>query len=241
MANEFQREKLLIGDEGFNKLKNAKVIVFGVGGVGGYCVEALSRSGIGHIEIVDDDQVNESNINRQIIALHSTIGMDKVEVFKERILDINPDCNVVAHKCFYLPENADQFDLTKFDYVVDCIDTVSAKLHIIESCYKNGIPVISAMGAGNKLDPSKFVVTDIYKTEMDPLARVMRRELKKRGVKKLKVVYSTEKALKPLEEANALDGENHAKRSTPGSISFVPPVCGLMIAGEVVNDILKKK
>lgn len=241
MGREFEREIMLIGEDAVKKLAASKIIVFGVGGVGGYVVESLARSGIGHIDIVDDDQVNENNINRQIIALHSTIGRDKVEVVKERILDINPQCEVTAHKCFYLPENADQFDFTRYDYVIDAIDTVTAKLHIIERCYKAGVPLISAMGAGNKLDPTKFVVTDIYKTKMDPLARVMRRELKKRGVKKLKVVYSTETALKPVAEPAASGKEPgaHNKRSTPGSIAFVPPVCGLIIGAEVVKDILK--
>ncbi|MCR4902708.1 MAG: tRNA threonylcarbamoyladenosine dehydratase [Butyrivibrio sp.] len=247
MGIEFQREELLLGHDNVDRLSKAKVLIFGVGGVGGYIVEALARSGVGHIELVDDDTVNETNINRQIIALHSTVGRDKVEVFKERILDINPSCEVVCHKCFYLPENAEEFEFEKFDYVIDAIDTVTAKIDIIVRCSQKGVPVISAMGAGNKLDPTKFVVTDIYKTQMDPLARVMRRELKKRGVDKLKVVYSTEKALKPINSEMQASGlpENtndnadiaHAKRSTPGSISFVPPVCGLIIAGEVIKDI----
>ncbi len=235
MSEELSRTELLLGEQALDKLKNSRVCVFGVGGVGGYVVEALVRSGIGAIDIVDNDKVSLSNINRQIIALHSTVGMDKVDVFKDRIRDINPDIQVTCHKCFYLPETADQFDFSQYSYVVDAIDTVTAKIDIITKCAQLGIPVISSMGTGNKLDPTRITVTDIYKTEIDPLARVMRRELKKRGIKKLKVAYSPEEPIKPAADAELI---KEGKRPAPGSVSFVPPAAGLIIAGEVIRDII---
>ena len=237
MINEFSRLELLIGSEGLEKLKNARVAVFGVGGVGSYAAEALARSGIGAIDLIDDDEVSISNINRQLIALHSTVGKAKVEVAAERIADINPECAVRTHRIFYTPETAGEFDFAQYDYVIDAIDTVSGKIAIAVQGEESGTPVISAMGAGNKLDPTAFEVTDIYKTSVCPLARVMRRELKKRGVKRLKVVYSREEAMTPLTDA---DEENtaHKKRQTPGSAAFVPSVAGLILAGEVVKDII---
>jgi tRNA A37 threonylcarbamoyladenosine dehydratase len=193
MKEQFERTSLLIGEEAINKLNNSKVLIFGVGGVGGYVAEALARTGVGSITIVDKDTVSESNINRQIIALHSTVGRDKVDVLKERMLDINPNLQVDARKCFFLPENAHELDFSKYDYIVDAVDTVTAKLQIIVQAKEAGVPVISAMGAGNKVHPEMFEIADIYKTEMCPLAKVMRREFKNRGIKKLKVVYSKEK------------------------------------------------
>jgi len=234
MTEQFSRTELLIGSEGLKKLSGARVAVFGIGGVGGYVVEALVRSGIGEIDLTDDDKVCMSNLNRQIIATRETLGKYKVDVMKERILSINPDVIVNVHRCFYLPGTSDQFDFSKYDYVVDAVDTVTAKIDIILQAQKHNVPVMSSMGAGNKLDPTKFQVADIYKTSVCPLAKVMRRELKKRGVKKLKVVYSTEEALKPVEKT--VLGE--ARRSTPGSIAFVPSVAGLIIAGEVIKDLL---
>ena len=225
--SQYERTELLIGEEGIRKLKNARVAVFGAGGVGGYVIEALARAGIGTIDITDNDTVALSNLNRQIIALHSTVGRKKTEVAAERVRDINPEIRVVLHECFYLPETAQQFDFRLYDYVVDAVDTVTAKIDLVMRSQEAGVPVISSMGTGNKLDPSRFEVADIYKTEMDPLAKVMRRELKKRGVKKLKVVYSKEK---PVELA----------QRTPGSISFVPPCAGLILAGEVIRDLLAK-
>ncbi|MDC7293993.1 tRNA threonylcarbamoyladenosine dehydratase [Butyrivibrio sp. DSM 10294] len=248
MNEQFSRTAMLLGEEGINKLSDSKVLVFGVGGVGGFVVEGLARAGVGHIDIVDNDSVCLSNLNRQIIALHSTVGMDKADVCRNRIKDINPECEVNVFKCFYLPETADQFDFAAYDYVIDAIDTVTAKIDIIVKCTEAGIPVLSSMGTGNKLDPTQIEVTDIYKTEMDPLAKVMRRELKKRGVRKLKVVYSGEKALKPdysfdseKEETladNEQSGSTGRKKLPPGSVSFVPSVAGLVIASEVIKDIL---
>ncbi len=206
-----------------------------MGGVGSYVVEALARSGVGALDIVDNDKVAVSNINRQIIALHSTVGLDKVDVARKRILDINPECKVEIHKCFYLPYTASEFDFSAYDYVVDAIDTVTAKIDIIMKCTQLGTAVISSMGTGNKLDPTKLVVTDIYKTEVDPLAKVMRRELKKRGVKKLKVVYSTETPIKSSTDAELIKDN---KRPAPGSCAFVPSVAGLIIAGEVIRDLV---
>ncbi len=235
MSEELSRTGLLIGPQALEKLKSSRVCVFGVGGVGGYVVEALARSGVGAIDIVDNDQVALSNLNRQIIALHSTVGRDKVDVFKERILDINPDIQVTCHKCFYLPDTADQFDFTRYTYVVDAIDTVTAKIDIIMRCSELGVPVISSMGTGNKLDPTKITVTDIYRTEVDPLAKVMRRELKKRGLKKLKVVYSPEEPIRPADAELIKEGS----RPAPGSVAFVPPAAGLIIAGEVIKDIIR--
>lgn len=223
MKEQFERTSLLVGEEAISKLNNSKVLIFGVGGVGGYVAEALARTGVGSITIVDKDTVSESNINRQIIALHSTVGRDKVDVLKERMLDINPDIQVDARKCFFLPDNAHEFDFAQYDYIVDAVDTVTAKLQIIVQAKEASVPVISAMGAGNKVHPEMFEIADIYKTEMCPLAKVMRRELKNRGIKKLKVVYSKEKPV--------------YKGDVPGSIAFSPSVAGLLMASEVVRDL----
>ncbi len=239
MQHEFSRAEMLLGSEAMKKLYESRVAVFGIGGVGGAAAEALARAGIGAIDLFDDDKVNITNINRQIIALHSTIGREKVDVMRERILDINPRCNVTAHACFYGQNSADEFDFSAFDFIVDAIDTVSSKLLLIERAYAAGTPIISAMGAGNKLDPARLEVSDIYKTSVCPLARVMRKELKARGIPSLKVVYSREEALTPLEEES---DENsvalHKKRQTPGSVSFVPPVAGFILAGEVVRSLI---
>lgn len=225
MTDQFDRTRLLIGEEGLAKLKKARVAVFGVGGVGGFTVEALVRSGIGAFDLIDNDTVALSNLNRQIIATRDTIGKLKVEVMRDRILSINPQAEIRMYPCFYLPENAAEFDFSQYSYVVDAVDTVTAKIDIIMQAQAAGVPVISSMGAGNKMDPTRFEVTDIYKTTVCPLARVMRRELKKRGVKQLKVVYSTEKAIKT--GADVL-----------GSIAFVPSVAGLIVAGEVIRDLI---
>jgi len=245
MSDQFIRTRLLVGDEPLNKLAAAKIAVFGVGGVGGFCVEALARAGIGTLHLYDDDTVSESNLNRQLIALHSTIGKPKVEVMANRVLDINPKCNVQAIPMFYLPENADSVDLSQYDYVIDAIDTVAAKLELVKRCTQLNVPIISAMGSGNKLDPSAFVVTDISKTQGCPLARVMRKELRKRGINHLKVVYSEEEPLTPMapseEEApadnNGTRPPSSARRATPGSISFVPGAAGLVLAGAVIREI----
>ncbi len=226
--NEFyQRTQALIGEESLEKIKKSHVAVFGVGGVGGFVVEALARAGVGKLTLIDNDTVKESNINRQIIALNSTVGLSKTEAFRLRIKDINPDAIVEAKEIFYLPETKDEIDFSAFDYVVDAIDTVSGKISIIEKCKEQDIPVISSMGTGNKLDPSAFKIADISKTSVCPLARVMRYELKKRGITKVKVLFSTEE---PLVKGNRV----------PASISFVPSVAGLIIAGEVIKDIIKK-
>ena len=238
MEEQFSRTKLIYKEDGMNKLKNSSVIVFGVGGVGGYVIEALARVGIGHITIVDKDRVSVSNINRQIIALNSTIGRYKCDVMEERIKDINSNCIVDKRNCFYLPENKDDFDFSLYDYVIDCVDTVTAKISIILEAYKAGSMVISAMGAGNKVNPSMLRVSDIYKTKVDPLARVMRTELKKRNIKKLKVVYSEEYPIKYDDNEKVIDPVT--SKVTPGSTSFVPSSMGLLIASEVVKDILKK-
>lgn len=245
MKEQFSRTGLLIGEEGIERLQKARVAVFGIGGVGGYVVEALARSGVGAFDLIDNDIVCESNLNRQIIATYEAIGQEKVEVMRKRILSINPDAKVNVYPCFFLPENANQFDFAQYTYVVDAVDTVTAKIEIIMRAKETQIPVISCMGAGNKLDPTKFQVTDIYKTTMCPLAKVMRRELKKRGVEKLKVVYSTEVAMKPLVDRGEGEAksqndlqEGGVRRSTPGSIAFVPSVAGLIAAGEVVKDII---
>lgn len=248
MLNQFSRTELLLGEDKMEQLAKAKVAVFGIGGVGGYVVEALARSGVGSFVLVDDDKVCLTNINRQIIATRKTVGKYKAEVMKERILDINPQAQVEVRKCFYLPETAHQFDFTEYSYVVDAVDTVTAKIEIIMRAKEANVPVISSMGAGNKLDPTKFQVADIYKTTMCPLAKVMRREMKKRGVKKLKVVYSTEPAMKPRDDMHASCRENcicppgaahkcTERRAIPGSIAFVPSVAGLILAGEVVKDL----
>lgn len=241
MYNQFSRTELLIGKDGMNRLNKARVAVFGVGGVGGYTVEALARSGIGTLDLVDNDQVALTNLNRQIIATHSTIGQDKVDVAKRRILDINPDAKVNIHKTFYLPENADQFDFTQYDYVVDAIDTVSGKIGLILQAKEAKVPIISSMGAGNKLDPTAFKVADIYATKVCPLAKVMRRELKKRGIERLKVVYSEEEPIVSqvdIEEACREECEGTKRRQLPGSNAFVPSVVGLIIAGEVIKDLI---
>ncbi len=226
MQEAFERTALLLGGEKLEKLSGSRVAVFGVGGVGGYVVEALARGGIGALDLIDNDVICLSNLNRQIIALHSTIGMAKVDAAAQRIADINPECIVRRHKCFYLPQNRAEFDFASYDYVVDAIDTVTAKIDLILAAKEAGVPVISAMGCGNKLDPTRFEVADLSETTMDPLARVMRRELKKRGVLHVKVVYSKEPAIRPREEGR-----------TPGSVSFVPSAAGLVIAGEVIRDL----
>ena len=236
MKEIFSRSALLLGEEGIEKLNKSKVAVFGVGGVGGYVAEALARSGVGHFVLVDNDDVSITNINRQIIATTKTVGRDKVEVMRERILEINPEADIEIRKCFYLPENADTFDFSNYSYVVDAVDTVTAKLEIIVRAKEADVPVISSMGAGNKLDPTKFEVADIYKTSVCPLAKVMRHECKKRGIKKLKVVYSKEESMKPIMTSNEEIPEG--KRAIPGSVAFVPSVAGLIIAGEVVKDIV---
>lgn len=233
IKEEYSRTAFVLGEDATERLKGARVAVFGVGGVGGYVCESLARSGVGNIDIFDRDTVSLSNINRQIIALHSTVGRSKVEVMRERILDVNPDCVVNAYEVFYLPENADEYDLSKYDYIVDAVDTVSAKIEIISRARALGICVISAMGAGNKTDPTQFKVADISKTEGCPLARVMRRELKKRGINKLKVVYSPEEPIK----SPYFDSESG--KNLPGSLSFVPSVMGLIMSGEVIKDLIK--
>ena len=223
-------------------LAKCRVAVFGIGGVGGYVCEALARSGVGRFDLVDDDKVCLTNLNRQIIATRKTIGRYKTEVMKERILDINPEAEVNIHNCFFLPENASDFPFDKYDYVVDAIDTVTAKIELIMQCQRAGVPIMSSMGAGNKLDPTKFRVTDIYKTQMDPLAKVMRRELKKRGIRKLKVVYSEEEPIQPrtdIRTDSPQDEDSHSagRRAVPGSTAYVPSVAGLIIAGEVIKDL----
>ena len=238
MLNQFSRIELLLGEETMDRLAHKKVAVFGVGGVGGFAVEALARSGIGAIDIIDNDIVCFSNLNRQIIALHSTIGRKKVDVLEERLHDINPDLIVNKHKTFFLPETADEFDFSSYDYVIDAVDTITAKIELIVRCNKCGTPIISSMGAGNKLNPAMFEVADIYKTSVDPLAKVMRRELKKRNIKKLKVVYSKEMPLKPIiKKENVSETAGSRKRQSPGSTAFVPSVCGLIIASEVIKDL----
>ena len=234
MDTPFSRTELLLGAEAMDKLQRSRVIVFGLGGVGGHACEALVRSGVGAIDLVDDDRVSVSNLNRQLFALHSTLGMDKVEAAKARLLDINPELTVTTHKCFFLPETADRFDFSRYDYVLDCIDTVTGKLQLVEAARAAGTPIISCMGTGNKLDPTAFEVTDINKTSVCPLARIMRKELRRRGVKKLKVVYSREDAMTPLE---AVEPDREGRRSVPGSVSFVPSAAGLILAGEVVKDL----
>ena len=231
------RTETLIGKESIQKLQNAHVAVFGVGGVGSFVVEALARSGVGTLDLVDNDMVAESNLNRQLIALRSTLGKAKVEVAKERVLDINPDCKVNTYKCFYLPEEADKFPFAQYDYIVDAIDTVKAKISLVEEAKKAGVPIICSMGTGNKLDPTKFEISDIAKTSVCPLAKVMRVELRRRGVEHLKVVYSKESPVIPPGDAPMLQNEDSPKRA-PGSVSFVPSVMGLIMAGEIIKDIV---
>ena len=250
MLTQFSRTELLLGKEAMEKLQNSRVAVFGIGGVGGYVCEALARSGVGAFDLIDDDKVCLTNLNRQIIATHKTIGKYKTEVMKERILDINPKADVRMHNCFFLPENADEFSYEDYDYMVDAVDTVTAKIALVMKAQEKHIPIISSMGAGNKLDGSQFRVADIYKTKVCPLAKVMRRELKKRGVKKLKVVYSEEQSIRPMEDMSIScrthcvcpPGADHKcteRRDIPGSVAFVPSVAGLIIAGEVVKDLVK--
>ena len=236
MENQFSRTELLLGKENMEKLAAARVCIFGIGGVGGYVAEALARSGVGHLELVDNDVVCLSNLNRQIIATHETLGRYKADVMKERILSINPEAEVTVHKCFYLPETRSQFDFTNYDYVVDAIDTVAGKIALVLQAEESGTPVVSSMGAGNKLDPAAFQVADIYQTSVCPLAKVMRKELKKRGVKKLKVVYSKELPVAVRNDEESL--QSSPRRSIPGSVAFVPSVAGLIIAGEVVKDLV---
>lgn len=248
MQNQFARTELVLGKSAMETLRSARVIVFGVGGVGGYTVEALARSGVGALDLVDSDRISPTNINRQILALHSTVGKFKVDVAAERVHDINPDCTVTTWKTFFLPDTKDQFDFTRYDYVVDAIDTVTGKKEIILCAQAAGVPVISSMGAGNKVDPTAFRVADIYSTSVDPLARVMRGICRRNDVRKLKVVYSTEEAIRPAEDRSASCGadrscpsgtvrERTERRSIPGSTAFVPSVAGLIIAGEVVRDL----
>ena len=248
MLNQFSRTQLIYGKENMEKLSNARVAVFGIGGVGGYTVEALARSGVGTLDLIDDDKICLTNLNRQILATRKTVGKYKVDVAAERIHDINPDCVVNCYKTFYMPDTAEQFDFSQYDYVVDAIDTVTGKIMLVEQAKKSNTPVISSMGAGNKVNPAAFEVADIYETSVCPLAKVMRRELKKRGIKKLKVVYSKEKPIRP-EEALEISCRTHCicppgtertctvRRDIPGSNAFVPSVVGLIIAGEVVKDI----
>ena len=248
MLNQFSRTELIFGKEAMEKLAGSRVAIFGIGGVGGFTAEALARSGVGTLDIIDDDKVCLTNLNRQIIATRKTVGKYKVDVMRERMLEINPDCDVRVHKCFYLPETAAEFNFSDYDYVVDAVDTVTAKVTLVLEAQKAGVPIISCMGAGNKLDPSRFRVADIYKTQGCPLARVMRTALRKRGVKKLKVVYSDEIPTRPIEDMSIScrshcicpPGAKHKcteRRDIPGSTAFVPSVAGLIIAGEVVKDL----
>ena len=235
METPFSRTQMLLGPEAMEKLRQSRVAVFGIGGVGGYVVEALARAGIGALDLVDHDRIALSNLNRQIIATRETLGQYKVDVAEARIHSINPDCKVTIHRIFFLPETREQFMFSDYDYVVDAIDTVAGKLALVETAKAAGTPVICAMGAGNKLDPSAFRVADIYETSVCPLARVMRSECRKRGIDRLKVVYSTEPPLQPLQQPEA---SSSARRSTPGSVSFVPSVAGLILAGEVIRDLI---
>ena len=248
MLNQFSRTQLLLGQEGMEKLFQARVAVFGIGGVGGYTVEALARSGVGTLDLIDDDRICLTNLNRQIFATHKTVGQYKVDIAQQRILEINPKAVVHTYKTFYAPQTAELFDFTQYDYVVDAIDTVTGKLQLVEQAEKAGVPIISSMGAGNKLDPTAFEVADIYETSVCPLARVMRKELKKRGIKKLKVVYSKEPPMTPIDDmaiscrTNCICPPGTARKCTqrrqvPGSNAFVPSVVGLIIAGEVVKDL----
>lgn len=244
MSNQFSRTALLLGNDAIEKLASSRVAVFGIGGVGGHTVEALVRSGVGEIDIIDDDKVCLTNLNRQIFATHSSLGQYKVDVAEKRLLDINPDVIIHKHKAFYTPETASQFDFSDYDYIVDAIDTVTGKIQLVVQANEAGTPIISSMGAGNKLDPTAFEVADVYKTSVCPLARVMRRELKKRNIKSLKVVYSKEEAITPLipdddDKAKSTARDAGGRRSTPGSTAFVPSVAGLIIAGEVIKDLCR--
>ena len=251
MLNQFSRTELLFGKEAMDKLANSRVAVFGIGGVGGYVCEALVRSGVGAFDLIDDDKVCLTNLNRQILATRRTVGKYKADVMKERMLDINPNADIRVRKCFFLPENAEEFPFEEYDYVVDAVDTVTAKIELVLKAQAADVPIISSMGAGNKLDASQFRAADIYKTKVCPLAKVMRRELKKRGVKKLKVVYSQEQPIRPVEDMSIScrthcicpPGAKHKcteRRDIPGSTAFVPSVVGLIIAGEIVRDISGK-
>ena len=237
MIEQFSRTEILLGEAAMERLYRARVAVFGIGGVGGYTVEALARCGVGQLDLIDSDAVSVSNINRQILATHSTVGRLKVDAARDRVLDINPDCVVRTYPIFYLPDTAEQFDFAQYDYIVDCIDTVTGKLQLVERAVAVGTPIICSMGTGNKLDPAAFQVADISKTSMCPLARIMRKELKKRGINHLKVVYSQEEAMTPVgtEEECARLG----KRQIPGSVAFVPGTAGLILAGEVIKDLIK--
>lgn len=243
MQNQFSRTELLFGADAMQKLHDSRVAVFGLGGVGGHCAEALVRSGIGTIDIIDNDDVSITNINRQMFATHKTLGMQKTDAAEARLLEINPNVIINKHNIFYLPETEGQFDFSQYDYIIDAIDTVAGKLALVENAQKCGTPIICSMGAGNKLDPTAFQVADIYKTSVCPLARTMRYECKKRGIKKLKCVFSTEEAIKPTEEAmqKCMAEENVQKRQIPASNAFVPSVVGLIIAGEVIKDLVKCK
>lgn len=248
MLNQFSRTELLFGKDAMERLEQARVAVFGIGGVGGYTVEALVRSGIGAVDLIDDDKVCLTNLNRQIIATRSSVGKYKAEVMRDRIMDINPKCKVEVHKCFYLPETKEEFDFSQYSYVVDAVDTVTAKIQLVMEAREKGIPIISSMGAGNKLNPAMFEVADIYETSVCPLAKVMRRELKRRGVESLKVVYSKEQPIRPIEDM-AISCRTHCicppdtqhkcteRRDIPGSTAFVPSVAGLIIASEVIKDL----
>lgn len=238
MLNQFSRTALLVGQGAIEKLQASRVAIFGIGGVGGYVAEALARSGVGCFDLIDNDTVALTNLNRQIIATHDTIGQPKVQVMAERIHAINPEAVVQVHQCFFLPENAHEFDFAQYDYVVDAVDTVAAKIAIIMAAKAANVPVISSMGAGNKMDPGKFQVADIFKTSVDPLARVMRQEMKKRGVKKLKVVYSTELPLTPVDAEGACQAEAPQRRALPGSTAFTPSAAGLLLASEVMKDLI---
>ena len=233
MEDQFARTRMLLGDDALDALTRARVIVFGIGGVGGHTVEALARSGVGALDLVDHDRIDITNVNRQIVATLNAVGQYKVDVMAARIADINPGCKVAAHRCFYLPETASQFDLTQYDYVVDAVDTVTAKLQLIEAAHAAGTPIISSMGAANKLDPTAFEVADIYDTTVCPLAKIIRKECRKRGIESLKVVYSKEPARNPVQPVEDADG-----RPIPSSVAFVPSVAGLIIASEVVKDLI---
>lgn len=234
MENQFSRTQMMLGKDGIDRLKKSRVAVFGVGGVGGYTVEALARTGVGTLDLIDNDTVSISNINRQIIATHRTVGRLKIEVARERVLEINPNCTVNCHTTFFTHDTADEFDFSQYDYVVDAIDTVAGKIELAVLCERVGTPIISSMGAGNKLDPTAFKVSDIYKTSVCPLARAMRNQLRARGVRSLKVVYSEEKAIKPIEPC---EDDGDSRRAVPSSNAFVPSVVGLIIAGEVIKDL----
>ena len=237
MEDQFSRTRMLFGNDAIERLKGCRVAVFGIGGVGGYATEVLARSGVGQLELFDNDQVNVTNINRQIVALHSTLGQYKVDVAADRIRDINPECTVVPHRMFYLPECADEVDLAQFDYVVDCIDTVQAKLELVRRCHRLGVPIICSMGAANKLNPSGFRVADLSKTSGDPLSKVMRQTLRREGIYHVKVVFSEEIPMRPV-EPNDDAQKNEKRRSIPASNAFVPPAAGLVIGGEVVKNLI---